>query len=191
MEVQRAQPRRPEPVPQASARRRADRSMQGKLDFAALDGPRILPTAVEAAVYCNAPVAEARERVVAAIIDFAIPCCGFALFITAAHFAGAPVTEDAHSTPFLGTAALLIVAFYRIVCCIGNMDTPGLQWSGLALLNFDGFRPTRKARFYRLGGGIVSGLSAGIGLVWSLLDEERLTWHDYMSGTFPTRRRLN
>jgi uncharacterized RDD family membrane protein YckC len=88
-------------------------------------------------------------------------------------------------------AALLIVGFYRIVCCIGNMDTPGLQWSGLALLNFDGFRPTRKARFYRLGGGIVSGLSAGIGLLWSLLDEERLTWHDYMSGTFPTRRRLD
>jgi uncharacterized RDD family membrane protein YckC len=191
MEVARTQPRKPEPVPQASARRRADRSLQGTLDLFAPDGQRALPTAVQAAVYCNAPVAEARERIVAATIDFAIPCCGFALFVTAAHFTGAPVTLDSHSGPFLGAAALLIVAFYRIVCCIGNVDTPGLQWSGLSLLNFDGFRPTRKARFYRLAGGIVSSLSAGIGLLWSLLDEERLTWHDYMSGTFPTRRRLS
>jgi uncharacterized RDD family membrane protein YckC len=175
-------------VPQASARRRADRRLQGSLDFGALDGHRTLPTAVEAAVYCNAPVAETRDRVVAATIDFAVPCCGFALFVAAAHLTGAALTIDAVTAPFLAAAALLITAFYRVVCCIGNVDTPGLQWTGLALLSLDGFRPTRKARFYRLAGGIVSALSAGIGLLWSLLDEERLTWHDYMSGTFPTRR---
>jgi uncharacterized RDD family membrane protein YckC len=175
-----------EPVPQASARRRHDRGLQTNFDFA--DGPRTLQTAVEATVYCNAPVALARERLVAGTIDWLIPCCGFALFVTAAQFTGAPLSIDRNSGPLLAAAALLIVFFYRVVCCIGNMDTPGLQWSGLVLLNFDGFRPGRKARLFRMAGGLVSALSAGIGLFWSLLDEERLTWHDYMSGTFPTQR---
>ena len=30
--------------------------------------------------------------------------------------------------------------------------------------------------------------SAGLGLLWSLADEESLTWHDHMSKTFPTIR---
>jgi hypothetical protein len=34
----------------------------------------------------------------------------------------------------------------------------------------------------------VSFIAAGIGLLWALVDEERLTWHDYMSKTFPTPR---
>lgn len=191
MEVTRTAPaRKHEPVRQASARRRPDRRLQGNLDFGQIDGPRTLSTQVEATVYCDAPVAQARDRVVASAIDLLIPCCGFALFVTAANMAGAAVALDAHTRPYLGAAALLIVVFYRVVCALGNVDTPGVQWAGLAVLSFDGFRPTRKARFSRLFGGVVSGLSAGIGLLWSLFDEERLTWHDYMSGTFPTPRQL-
>ena len=34
--------------------------------------------------------------------------------------------------------------------------------------------------------GIIGFMAAGLGLVWSLVDEERLTWHDLMSKTFPT-----
>src|SRR6202041_3046551 len=29
-------------------------------------------------------------------------------------------------------------------------------------------------------------LSGGLGLVWALVDEENLTWHDHISKTFPT-----
>jgi len=28
--------------------------------------------------------------------------------------------------------------------------------------------------------------SLGLGLVWALVDEESLTWHDHISKTFPT-----
>ena len=38
----------------------------------------------------------------------------------------------------------------------------------------------------RLGGSVLSFLAAGIGLVWSLVDEDRLTWQDHISSTFPT-----
>jgi hypothetical protein len=56
------------------------------------------------------------------------------------------------------------------------------------LINFDGFPPDGRARALRLMGGWISILSGGLGLVWALLDEEGLTWHDHMSKTFPTLR---
>jgi hypothetical protein len=28
--------------------------------------------------------------------------------------------------------------------------------------------------------------AGGIGLLWALVDEEKLTWHDHISKTFPT-----
>jgi hypothetical protein len=34
--------------------------------------------------------------------------------------------------------------------------------------------------------GLLSVVSAGLGLVWALVDEENLTWHDHISKTFPT-----
>jgi hypothetical protein len=37
--------------------------------------------------------------------------------------------------------------------------------------------------------GWIAVVSAGMGLIWALLDEERLAWHDHMSGTFPTPNR--
>jgi hypothetical protein len=33
---------------------------------------------------------------------------------------------------------------------------------------------------------VLSLISAGLGLVWALVDEENLTWHDHISKTFPT-----
>jgi uncharacterized RDD family membrane protein YckC len=56
----------------------------------------------------------------------------------------------------------------------------------LRLLNFDGRPPTREQRMLRLGASFLSVLSAGLGLLWALVDEESLTWHDHISQTFPT-----
>ena len=85
--------------------------------------------------------------------------------------------------------ALCMASVYQnsfILFCIGNGDTPGMQLLGLQLVNFDGHEPTRKQRVYRLLGGLVSAVAAGLGLIWALVDEERLAWHDHMSKTFPT-----
>jgi uncharacterized RDD family membrane protein YckC len=169
-----------------TARRKSDVIVQQRFEFA--DGSRTLPTSVEANVYCNATVAPVAQRVTAAAIDILIPVAGFAVFLSAANYTAGEIPLDVKALPLVGVAALLIALFYRVVCCLGNMDTPGMQWAGLRLLDFDGRLPTRRARFYRFAGGVVSLMSAGMGLLWSLADEERLTWHDHMSRTFPTAR---
>ena len=41
---------------------------------------------------------------------------------------------------------------------------------------------------WRMAGGLLSVISVGLGLLWAVFDEDRLTWHDHVSRTFPTIR---
>ena len=160
---------------------------QAELDFSTTtDGARTLPTSVEANVYCDAPVAVAAQRLTATAIDLVLPAAGFAIFLVAARWIAADLPLSGPALPYLAGAAVLLGLFYRLICAVGNMDTLGLQWAGLRLLDFDGRLPKRKARLLRLGGALVSLGPLGMGFVWSLFDEEHLSWPDLISGTFPT-----
>lgn len=169
---------------QAKSRRLPGTSQQ-QFEFG--EASRALPRK-SAAVYGNTPVAPAGQRVAAAAVDALIPLSGFAIFLAVISYMAGPIVLNSATMPVMAAAGLLITLFYRLVYCLGRMDTPGVQWAGLRLVDFDGRRPSRKARAYRLAGGLISGISAGMGLLWSLADEERLTWHDHMSHTFPTPR---
>jgi uncharacterized RDD family membrane protein YckC len=150
------------------------------------DGAHALKTSVEAAIYCNAPVAPPSFRAMAAVIDTGTGLLGMAAFLATFHYTGHPVELNGQTLPVFAAAAVLISLLYRLLFCLGNGDTPGLRCTQLCVVNFDGHRPTRRQRLYRLGGGLVSVVAAGMGLLWAIFDEERLTWHDHISKTFPT-----
>ena len=69
---------------------------------------------------------------------------------------------------------------------LAGRDTTGMRKAGLQLVDFDGNPPSQARRYQRLCGTFLSSAAAGIGMIWALLDEDGLTWHDHMSGTFPT-----
>lgn len=188
MEAARPQPpqaapaaRRPAPKP------RRDLSRQQTFD---LQETRALKTSVEASVYCGAPVAVHAHRMIAAAVDGALAMLALGVFLATFHFAGAEMILTKSTLPLYIAAAVFITLFYRVLFCIANRDTPGIRWAGLRVLDFDGRTPTRRQRWYRLLGGFVGAIAAGIGLFWALFDEEKLTWHDHMSKTFPTPRYL-
>jgi uncharacterized RDD family membrane protein YckC len=124
----------------------------------------------------------------AGTVDFLLASSALAMFAATLHYAGASIVLTKETIPVYAAASLLILLFYRVLFCIANRDTPGMRWTGLQILDFDGRTPTRRQRWFRLLGGFVGSIAAGIGLIWALFDEERLTWHDYMSKTFPTPR---
>ncbi|MGA2169810.1 MAG: RDD family protein [Terracidiphilus sp.] len=62
--------------------------------------------------------------------------------------------------------------------------TPGMKYAGLSLSTFGGEQPTRTQRCGRLGALLLSLLPVGLGVVWVLFDDERLCWHDRLSGTY-------
>lgn len=180
------QPQQTAPQPRRQVNRvRRDNSRQQTLD---LQDNLILKTSIEASVYCGAPVAIAAHRVTAAGIDAALAVVALGVFLATFHFAGAEIVLTKDTLPYYFACAALISLFYRVLFCIANRDTPGVRWTGLRVLDFDGRTPTRKQRWYRLLGGFVGAIAAGIGLIWAIFDEEKLTWHDHMSKTFPTPR---
>jgi RDD family len=82
-------------------------------------------------------------------------------------------------------AGLLIAAsFYYVLFFTLARTTPGMLYARLRLSTFDDEMPTRAQRWARLAAMLVSVLPVGLGVAWSIFDEDQLCWHDRLSRTF-------
>jgi uncharacterized RDD family membrane protein YckC len=168
---------------QSPARRIRNRKVipgQQNLEFARSAKP------ADGVIYCDAPVAVPAHRAMAAALDASLILIATAIFGIIFYLAGGQLLLNAKTWPVLVAVVAVFVIFYEILWCLAGGDTAGMRWARLTLVDFDGQRPRRKQRLYRLASEILSLLAAGIGLLWALVDEETLTWHDHISKTFPT-----
>ena len=193
------EPLSPAPKPRRAARpstRAQTRSAaaaneaQPSLDFLPPAPPAVrkLGTTVEAVIFCDAPVATPAHRAFAAAIDGALILIAFGLFLTTFCLLGGTFASDKLMLSMLAASALLIGVFYGFVCVLGGGQTPGMRATHLALVDFDGYPPDRIARWMRFLAACLSYGACGLGLLWALVDEESLAWHDHISKTFPTFR---
>jgi uncharacterized RDD family membrane protein YckC len=154
--------------------------------------PRLFPHSVphaeipESAIYCDAPVAMPIHRLMAAALDGSMVLISLGIFLSIFYLAGGKVVLNKMTMPFYIGAMLTTLTLYRSLWCMANTDSIGMRWSGLTLVTFDGAQPQAKHRWLRLGTSYISAMAGGLGILWSLVDEEKLTWHDHMSKTFPT-----
>jgi uncharacterized RDD family membrane protein YckC len=188
-------PMRPaSPLDRESVRRNAARSagrdqrqvggQQQPLDLQERQGQ--IRSRPEEALYCDARVALPAQRAVAAGLDGVVVLIGSAMFLGVAFFAGVDFGTLGNLLLLPAAMTVVVAVLYRGLWCLVNRDTPGMRFAGLRLVDFDGRSPRRDRRIVRQFAGLLSLLSAGVGLVWALVDEERLTWHDHISKTFPT-----
>lgn len=158
---------------------------QQALDFGSQQGRSEL----EALIYCDAPVALPVHRVMASAVDSSMIVIATAMFLAAFQFGGGIIEVSAQMIPvWLGIAGLLGLFYHLLFAILGGGRTPGMFWTHLELLDFEGRRPNRNQRMNRLFACLLSTCAAGLGLLWALVDEEKLTWHDHISRTFPSPR---
>jgi len=172
------------PPRKTSVRARHRRIVPGQqsLEFSPARSSRLS----DGVIYCDAPVAIPMHRVMAAALDGSIILMALGLFVLIFHLAGGHLVLGAKTIPmFLGVVGALTF-FYKLLWCMAGGDTAGMNWTRLRLVNFDGQTPDRGQRLCRMASGFLSVMAAMIGLVWALVDEETLTWHDHISRTFPT-----
>ena len=183
-ELSRPAPLRTEKVeaPRARARRLHSRD-QHRLDFSA-GNPVTLPP--PSSIICDAPVAPAALRLHAALIDVVIVAIAGAMVAGLFRFAGIHIPLQKSILPFFAVAMITIPLFYKLLWTAMGRDSIGMQRAGLQLVDFDGHPPTQARRYLRLFGSLLSLFAAGVGLLWALVDEDALTWHDHISSTFPT-----
>jgi uncharacterized RDD family membrane protein YckC len=137
-----------------------------------------------------APVASALElapmgrRLMAVVVDGALIA---SVFLVAAVEAmdkvkALPTMKEIE----LGSAVTLTLLFllYHAFFFTLASATPGMKWARVALSTFGGEKPTREQRLRRLWALGLSLLPVGLGAAWAIFDEEHLTWHDRLSGTY-------
>lgn len=112
--------------------------------------------------------------------------CLLAAVLLLASLIALPVLGDAPSTPLLLLFRLFLTviafAFFAWFWLHGG-QTLGMRAWRIRLQNRGGGPITPWQAMLRFLAAIVSWLALGLGFLWSLVDKEKLTWHDRFSMT--------
>jgi uncharacterized RDD family membrane protein YckC len=89
------------------------------------------------------------------------------------------------SKPLLGVAVVFTFAIaallYQLLFFSLNEATPGMRYARVALCTFADTNPTRRQKRRRVLAQMLAVCPLGLGLLWVLLDDDRLGWHDRIS----------
>lgn len=101
-------------------------------------------------------------------------------------------TEDLHGPGPAGQALLQLAlvavpAAYFLISWTRGGQTVGMRPWRLRVVAADGGAVTPRAAVIRLLAALLSWAPAGLGFLWSLVDRDRLAWHDRLSATHLVR----
>jgi uncharacterized RDD family membrane protein YckC len=130
------------------------------------------------------PVAPMGLRLMAAAVDGALILASFVSvgFLVAHQFNHPPEGKagEALGVALLALIGLLYYAFFFAF----PVGTPGMRYAGIGLCTFDDQSPTRAQLRRRLGAMALSLVPVGLGIAWSIFDEDHMSWHDRFSQTY-------
>jgi uncharacterized RDD family membrane protein YckC len=143
------------------------------------------------AVSDDVPVAKPGVRLRAAMLDGLFTSFGIAAAAAIFYIMGGRFVFSAKTVwPYAITAGTLAL-FYQLFWCVLGVDSAGTRVAGLRVLTFDGHAPAWGQRIVRFVLACFDVVAVGIGVLWALIDDEGLTWHDHISKTFPTEYDAN
>jgi len=144
------------------------------LDFAAP------PPAIE--------LAQTHRRLLAGLVDASLVAGSVlsALAISLRNADVLPGVRQLEMSAALGFGAALIL--YQALFMALGAATPGMMYARVRLSTFDGRMPSLDERMKRFCALLISMLPAGLGMAWSIFDEDGMAWHDRLSSTYPKNR---
>lgn len=147
-----------------------------------------LPADENAATEPDVPlqVASMSLRLFAAIVDDALVLTATAIFLLIVM--RSPVQMPTGKFGLALTLALpaLFWAVYQYIFLVHGGATAGMKLAHLRIVTFDGASVSRPLRRWRALATVLSGISLGLGLLWALVDEDTLCWHDRITRTYVT-----
>ncbi len=128
-------------------------------------------------------------RVMAAAVDacliFTVQVAFTAVFVLAlTHLSGQHAAfEIPRTTAIAGTVATLAVlsVLYQLLFFTFSDATPGMRYARIGLCTFSDENPTRSAMRRRIFACMLAAFPLGFGIIWAVLDEDTLGWHDRIS----------
>jgi uncharacterized RDD family membrane protein YckC len=130
------------------------------------------------------PVATLDERRGAAFIDAACLAFAYGGFLALFGSLGGHFTFSKLNTAvYFFTFAFVYLQYFGLFTIFGG-TTPGMMIRGLQIATFSGEEPTLRHLLLRALGYVLSAGTLFLGFMWALWDEDALTWHDRLSGTY-------
>ncbi len=124
-------------------------------------------------------------RVMAAMVDGLLVTTGLVAFaavftkMVGAVPIGLPVAIAA------GATLVLFYVLYQALFFTFNGQTPGMRYARIGLCTFTDENPSRSAMRKRILAQFIAVCPLGLGLLWALLDDDGLGWHDRISKMYP------
>ncbi|MGA8089380.1 MAG: RDD family protein [Terracidiphilus sp.] len=103
-------------------------------------------------------------------------------YLAASHFDRLPSLRDSEVCGVIAT--LGFAALYEWFFLTFAKVTPGMRYAQLSLCTFDEEVPNAAQVKERMKAMLISVLPVGLGVVWSIFDEDQMSWHDRLSKTY-------
>ncbi len=148
--------------------------------------PAAPSTASDAQTHLALPLyaASLERRLMSAAVDL---CCVGAAWLggvaVLTYVAGAGLR--ALPLPLIAVCGVVTFALFAIIYQLLFFSlaeaTPGMRYARIALCTFGEGNPSRRAMRRRVVSTVLAACPLGLGLAWTLLDNDKLGWHDRMS----------
>ena len=124
-------------------------------------------------------------RIVAGVIDFAIVAAIYVIFLVTTYFEMPDsFVPDRRILGIYGVCYFALVAVYFFLFMLSASQTPGMKQRNLAVVTPEDLPLDAKRACLRGLGYLISILPLLLGFFWMLIDPDRLTWADKVSGTY-------
>jgi uncharacterized RDD family membrane protein YckC len=130
------------------------------------------------------PVASIEERRIAGLIDAGCLLFAYGGFLTLFGSLGGQFTFSKLSAAVCVATFVIVYLQYFALFTVFGGTTPGMMLRGLHVVNFSGETPSPRQMLWRSLGYMLSAGTFFMGFLWSMWDEDALTWHDRLSHTY-------
>jgi uncharacterized RDD family membrane protein YckC len=135
-----------------------------------------------------ADIASRGLRAAATCFDAAIVLALAAFFAVVVRFSLGFLPAAMPLVPYYAGSLFFLALLYKVLWASFGKTTPGLNAANLRIVRFDGRDPRIGQRLGRVAMGWLGLAGGGLGLLWSLVDQSSLCWHDLVTGTYVTCR---
>ena len=142
--------------------------------------PKAAVSSYDSPVPLVAPLLERRR---AGTLDIAFLLFAFAGFLMLFHALGGRFSFSRFDVLVTVATLGLLYAQYIALFTYFAQATPGMMLRGLRVTSLDGLDPSPRQLLWRSVGYLISAGTMMLGFLWTLWDEDQLSWHDRISQT--------
>ena len=130
------------------------------------------------------PVASIDDRRLAGLVDLGCLLFAYGGFLMLFGSLGGQFTlSKLTAVVYITTFAIVYLQYFALFTIFGG-TTPGMMLRNLQVTSFSGEPPTPRQMLLRSMGYMLSAGTFFLGFLWSMWDEDQLTWHDRLSRTY-------